>query len=109
LPRPSGGAGYDVFLDVESLRSGKFNEQFFGVIDSCKDFLLVLPEGALERCSDPEDWVRKEVTRALGAKKNIIPVMLSGFCWPETMLEGMETHKDYQGISASAGATSTLP
>ena len=97
------GAGYDVFLDVESLRSGKFNEQLFDVIDSCKDFLVVLPEGALERCSDPEDWVRKEVCRALDGQKNIIPIMLSGFSWPEAMPDGMEALKDYQGISASAG------
>ena len=97
------GAGYDVFLDVESLRSGKFNEQLFDVIDSCKDFLVVLPEGALERCSDPEDWVRKEVCWALDGQKNIIPVMLSGFSWPETMPDGMGALKDYQGISASAG------
>lgn len=98
------GAGYDVFLDVESLRSGKFNEQLLGVIDSCKDFLVVLPEGALERCSDPEDWVRREVCRAVEGKKNIIPVILAGFSWPERMPEGMESLKNYQGISASAGA-----
>lgn len=95
--------GYDVFLDVESLRSGKFNEQLYSVIDSCKDFLLVLPDGALERCSDPGDWVRREVCRVIEGKKSIIPIMLSGFSWPETMPEGMDSIKDYQGISASAG------
>ena len=33
--------GYSVFLDVESLRSGKFNTQLFSVIEECQDFLLV--------------------------------------------------------------------
>ena len=28
------------------------------------NFILVLPEGALNRCVDPEDWVRKEVLAA---------------------------------------------
>lgn len=97
------GAGYSVFIDVESLSSGKFNEQLLGVIDSCKDFLLVLPPGALDRCSDPEDWVRREVTRALEKDKNIIPVMLSGFTWPDQMPKGLETLGDFQGITASSG------
>lgn len=43
--------GYSVFLDVESLRSGKFNTQLFSVIEECQDFLLVLSEKALDRCS----------------------------------------------------------
>ena len=29
--------GYSVFLDIESLRSGKFNEKLFSVIDECRD------------------------------------------------------------------------
>ena len=95
-------AGYRVFIDVEALRSGRFNEQLYHVIDQCKDFLLVLPENALDRCNDPEDWVRKEVIRALEKGKNIIPVMLSGFSWPEPMPEGMETLKDYQAITATS-------
>ncbi len=37
-------AGYSVFLDLEVLKSGKFNEQIYGEIDSCQDFVLVLPE-----------------------------------------------------------------
>ena len=36
--------GYSVFLDVESLRSGKFNEALHSQIDECDDFLLVLPQ-----------------------------------------------------------------
>lgn len=95
-------SGYDVFIDVESLRSGKFNDQLYEVIDNCKDFVLVLPENALDRCNDPEDWVRKEVCRAMKNGKNIIPVMLAGFSWPAVMPKGMETLKDYQAITATS-------
>lgn len=35
--------GYRVFFDVETLRSGKFNEQLFQVIENCADFIVVLP------------------------------------------------------------------
>lgn len=95
-------AGYKVFIDVEALRGGKFNEQLYKVIDNCKDFLVILPENALDRCADPEDWVRKEVCRAMEKGKNIIPVMLSGFQWPDPMPHGMETLKDYQAITANS-------
>ena len=95
-------AGYRVFFDVESLRGGKFNEQLYNVIDNCTDFLLILPENALDRCNDPEDWVRKEVLRAIADKKNIIPVMLTGFNWPKQMPEGMEELPLYQAITASS-------
>lgn len=47
-------AGYRVFFDVESLRSGKFNTQLYQVIAECQDFILLLPKGALDRCiTDP--------------------------------------------------------
>ncbi len=94
-------AGYRVFFDLESLRSGKFNEKLFSVIENCKDFLVVLPEGGLDHCSDPEDWVRLEVMHALKHKKNIIPIMLKNFNWPNPMPEGMEELSKYQAITAT--------
>ena len=51
-------AGYSVFFDMETLRAGKFNEQLYDVIDNCKDFILVLPPKALDRCVNEDDWVR---------------------------------------------------
>lgn len=94
--------GYRVFFDVESLRGGKFNEQLYDVIDKCTDFLLVLPENALDRCHDEEDWVRKEVLRAMSGNKNIIPIMLAGFVWPEVLPKGLEELKFYQALTASS-------
>ncbi len=92
--------GYNVFFDVETLRSGKFNEQLFEVIDNCNDFVLVLPPNALDRCADEDDWVRKEVTRAMSGNKNIIPVLLANFEWPNPMPIGMEELSNYQSIVA---------
>lgn len=102
------GMGYSVFFDVESLRSGKFNEQLYNVIERCKDVIVVLPEKSLDRCSNEdgtpntEDWVRKEVAFAMAKNKNIIPVMLAGFEWPQVMPVGMESLKDYQAITATS-------
>lgn len=108
------GMGYSVFFDVESLRSGKFNDQLYRVIEQCKDFIVVLPIQGLDRCSNEdgspnqEDWIRKEVVYAMQTHKNIIPVMLAGVQWPQRMPEGMETLKDYQSITASNHETFDL-
>ena len=93
-------AGYKVFFDVDTLTAGKFNEQLLEVIKGCKDFILVLPENALDRCEDPEDWVRRETLCALEHQKNILPVMLDGFAWPNEMPQGMEELSSYQAITA---------
>lgn len=93
--------GYSVFFDVETLRSGNFNTQLYDVIKSCKDFVLVLPPNALDRCISENDWIRKEVCHAMACNKNIIPVLLSGFEWPNPMPQGMEQLIYYQAITAS--------
>lgn len=95
-------AGYSVFFDMETLRSGKFNEQLFNVIETCTDFLLVLPPGALDRCVNEDDWVRLEVQHAMKHNKNIIPVMLNGFQWPAEMPVGMEELRYYNALTASS-------
>lgn len=95
-------AGYSVFLDIESLRSGKFNEQLYDVIENCKDVIVVLPENAMERCINPDDWLRLEITWAINHNKNIIPVMLRNFSYPEQMPEGLEELKNYQAVTASS-------
>jgi hypothetical protein len=94
-------AGYSVFFDIDTLTAGKFNEQLLEVIRSCKDFILVLPEGALDRCSDPQDWIRREVTCAIENHKNLIPVMLDGFVWPNPLPAGMEELPLFQDITAT--------
>lgn len=94
-------AGYRVFFDLESMRSGPFNEQLYNVIEHCRDFVLVLPPNALDRCVNEEDWVRKEICHAMAHKKNIIPVMLNGFEWPKQMPQGLEGLENYQSITSS--------
>jgi hypothetical protein len=93
-------AGYNVFFDLESLRAGKFSEKLFQVIENCKDFILVLPKDGLDRCVNESDWVKQEITHAMKHGKTIIPVMLSGFQWPETMPAGLEGLNNYQAIAA---------
>lgn len=94
--------GYRVFFDVETLRSGDFNKRLYTVIDECRDFLLVLSPNALDRCVNEDDWVRYEVERALLKEKNIIPVMLRGFVFPDTLPESMESLRYKNGLEANS-------
>lgn len=75
--------GHKVFLDVDEIGSGQFPVQIENAINECKDFLLVLSPGTLDRCIDEEDWVRREIVQAQNAKKNIIGVGLPGFIMPK--------------------------
>ena len=75
--------GYNVFLDVDDIGSGAFPEQINQAIKDCKDFLLILSPGMMDRCVDEEDWVRHEIVLAEQYGKNIVGVSLPGFVMPE--------------------------
>src|SRR5208282_2485386 len=42
-------------------------------------FLVLLTPSALERCDEPNDWLRREIETALSYKRNIVPLTLEGF------------------------------
>ena len=66
--------GYKVFLDYDELTDGKFGEHIQDAIKSAPIFMLVLSKGALERCKNEGDWVRREIQLAISEGKHIIPV-----------------------------------
>jgi tetratricopeptide (TPR) repeat protein len=71
--------GYDVFFDYDGIPSGDFETSILENIRTRAHFVVLLTPSALERCSDPEDWLRREIETALDEKRNIIPLMLEGF------------------------------
>ena len=71
--------GFSVFLDIDRLRAGKFDENLLMNIKLAKHFLLVLTTNALDRCIndiDRADWVHKVGAKFLyfGIGKNDIKV-----------------------------------
>eukprot|EP00771_Trimastix_marina_P001541 gnl/Trimastix_PCT/2621.p1 GENE.gnl/Trimastix_PCT/2621~~gnl/Trimastix_PCT/2621.p1 ORF type:complete len:821 (-),score=149.92 gnl/Trimastix_PCT/2621:151-2613(-) len=80
--------GYRVFLDVNELNTGKFNLALQEVVLNTPNFILVLSEGCLDRCiadhkrGKNEDWVRREISIAIQANRNIIPVSDRAFMMP---------------------------
>lgn len=93
--------GYNVFFDVESLRSGAFNTKLYSVIDECKDFILILSPGALDRCKNQDDWVRREIEYALEKKKNVIPILLRNFEFPTDLPVTMKDLPFQSGLAAN--------
>lgn len=66
--------GYDVFLDVDDVDSGKWADQILTQVPLSAHFLLVLTPGALDRCAEQNDWVRREFELAIESGRNIVPV-----------------------------------
>ena len=92
------GKGYRVFLDLNTLKNGNFNDAILQQIKHCKDFIIILSPQALQRLDD-EDWVRKELACALREKKNIIPVMDPRFNFPDDLPEDIREIRNMNGIT----------
>ncbi len=93
--------GYQVFYDIESMRSGTFDTQILRAIEQCQDVLLILPPHSLDRCQDEKDWVRQEIEHAIACKKNIIPIMVRDFVFPAVLPPSIDAIRYYEGVPAS--------
>ncbi|XP_051963343.1 NAD(+) hydrolase SARM1 [Xyrauchen texanus] len=97
--------GFSVFIDVEKLEAGRFEEKLITSVQRAHNFILVLSANALDKCMGDvamKDWVHKEIVTALNGKKNIIPVT-DNFIWPEpaSLPEDMSTILKFNGIKWS--------
>ena len=90
--------GFLPFLDKESLHQGAFTDQLYNGIAESDFFLLILSPKALDRCKNKNDWVSKEIHKALDASKTIIPIMLNNFTYPSNLPDELNKIKDLQAI-----------
>lgn len=67
--------GWQVFLDVEDLKAGLFDEDLLAEVVKADNFLLILSKNALKNCTDPDDWLHKEISEAIETKRNIVPLL----------------------------------
>uniref|UniRef100_A0A1I8PZY4 ADP-ribosyl cyclase/cyclic ADP-ribose hydrolase n=1 Tax=Stomoxys calcitrans TaxID=35570 RepID=A0A1I8PZY4_STOCA len=96
--------GFSVFIDVERLEAGKFDNGLLNSIRQAKNFVLVLTPNALERCvedNDCKDWVHREIVAALNSNCNIIPIIDNQFVWPESerLPEDMRSVCHFNGVT----------
>ncbi len=92
---------YSSFFDLTSVREGVFNEQLLKNIRNSDNFVVVLTPGSLDRCVNPDDWVRKEINEAIRLGKNIIPVICDGFRCPPELPQEIRDIVNYQGVKYS--------
>lgn len=76
-----------VFLDVENLGSGKFDDKLESSLIHSKNMLLVWSKGCMDRFLDDndmlnQDFVRREYALALKCKTNLVPVYKEDFEFP---------------------------
>jgi len=96
--------GYDVFFDFNGIPSGDFESVILENVRARAHFLVLLTPSALDRCGEPEDWLRREIETALDEKRNIIPLMLEGFSFSTPAIADQLTGKlallrKYQALS----------
>ncbi len=90
--------GHSVFYDIESLSSGKFDEKLLAVIEHSPNFIVLLTPHVFDRCSNENDWIRREAMQAIKCGKNIIPIMDPYFEWPDKLIKELEPLKSYNGV-----------
>lgn len=79
---------YRVYFDNFTLSGGDdYERHIFTSIPACRDVILVLVPQALDRCTGENDIFGREIVAALEGGKNIIPVFVNGFSFPETVDE----------------------
>jgi tetratricopeptide (TPR) repeat protein len=96
--------GYDVFFDYNGIPSGDFETVILENVRARAHFLILLTPSALDRCSEPEDWLRREIETALDEKRNIVPLVLEGFSFSSPAIADQLTGKlallrKYQALS----------
>lgn len=81
---------FRVFIDSE-IRSGEaFDSQIGEALRNCTDFLLILTDGCLNRCCNADDWVAAEISMAKQLNKNIIPIYVDSFEFPQALPEDLQ-------------------
>lgn len=102
------GRQYDVFLDYTHIPSGDFEQIIVSNIKARAHFILILTPTALDRCSEPGDWLRREVETAIEEKRNIIPLFFDGFRFnapgvAEKLTGRLGAIRHYNGLDIPAG------
>jgi hypothetical protein len=75
--------GYDVFMDVESIDSGTFDTIILNQIAARAHFIVILTPGSVGRCTQPDDWLRREIEHAMDLQRNIVPVLVDSFSFQD--------------------------
>ncbi len=90
--------GYSVFVDVLPEQEGEYGEQNNEIIKNCTDFIFIMTNGVLDKCIYSDNYVRKEIVRAIEMNRNIIPIQHKSFVEPTDMPKKIADIMKYQRI-----------
>jgi hypothetical protein len=89
--------GRPAFLDTTDLHKGFFDHTMLTRIAETPSFLIVLSPNALDRCSQPGDWLQQEIAQAVASHRNIIPIFTPDFHKPKDLTPEAATALRSQG------------
>jgi YVTN family beta-propeller protein len=97
------GRGFDVFLDLESLDNGRFEDVILDEIARRAHFVVLIdPDTRLGGPAPTTEWMQREIARALVAGANIVPVMVDGARFGDLALpEEIAGLADYNAVAFS--------
>ena len=98
--------GYDVFIDYKSIGAGSFGDVILRQIEARAHFLIVMTPSALERCADPNDWLRREIEHAIAHHRNVVPLMFAGVQMGDVekhLTPAMQVLPKYNALSVPEG------
>jgi len=90
--------GRRAFLDTTDLHKGFFDQTLLTRIAETPSFLIVLSPNALDRCSQPGDWLQQEIAQAVASHRNIIPIFTPDFHKPKDVTPEADTALRSQGV-----------
>ncbi|MBE5743954.1 MAG: divalent cation tolerance protein CutA [Clostridiales bacterium] len=68
--------GFSTFCDVYTLDNGNFDDNLVKFVKNCTNYILVINNNSLDRCSEEGDWLLREIKLALSNNKNIVIVFV---------------------------------
>src|SRR5690349_20235094 len=74
--------GFDVFMDLEDLDSGEFEQIILAQIATRAHFVVLVEPQSLDPIADDGDWLRREAAHALRHGRNIVPLLIGGVRMP---------------------------
>ncbi len=74
--------GVRSFIDVDDLGSQQFDDRILREIELAENFLVILGPGSLDRCSNENDWLRREIAYAIAMRRNVVSLLKDGFEFP---------------------------
>lgn len=89
--------GIKAYMDREERKSGDFDERLLKVIAQSKNLVILVTKDAFKRCSETNDWVRRELECALKENVFIVPVFLDGADFDAELPESISAIKTKQG------------